>query len=98
MIFKNLDISNLINKNNLEHTVNQLKVLIKQAWTKNAKKLRIMKHSKQWWTEECGQSLDKYRMTRSLGNWKKFKKVIKSTKRSFFDTKIQEIENKSYGS
>ena len=31
LIFKNLDMSNLIDKDNLEHTVNQLKVLIKQA-------------------------------------------------------------------
>ena len=56
-----------------------------------------MKHSKQWWTEECSRSLDNYRTTRSLENWKKFKKVIKNTKRSFFDTKIQEVANKSHG-
>jgi len=31
LIFKNLDMFNLIDKDNLEHTVNQLKVLIKQA-------------------------------------------------------------------
>ena len=37
LIFKNLDTFNLINKDNLEHTVNQLKVLIKQAWIKNTK-------------------------------------------------------------
>ena len=47
LIFKNLDTSNIINKNNLENTVNQLEALIKQAWTKNTKRLRIMKHSKQ---------------------------------------------------
>jgi len=54
LIFKNLDTYNIIDKNNLENTVNQLEVLIKQAWTKNAKRLRITKYSKQWWTEECG--------------------------------------------
>ena len=96
-IFKNLDTSNLIDKDNLEHTVNQLEALIKQAWIKNTKKLRIMKHSKQWWMEEYGQSLNNYRMTRSLENWKKFKKVVKDTKRSFFNTRIQEIANKSCG-
>jgi len=36
-------------------------------------------------------------MTRSLENWKKFKKVVKNTKKSFFDIKIQEVVNKSHG-
>jgi len=36
-------------------------------------------------------------MTRSLDNWKSFKKVVKNIKRSFFDAKIQEAINKSYG-
>jgi len=52
--FKNLDTSNIIDKDNLENTVKHLEALIEQAWIKNAKKSRIMKHSKQWWTEECG--------------------------------------------
>ena len=34
-------------------------------------------------------------MTRSLENWKKFKKVVKNIKRSFFNMKIQEVANKS---
>ena len=72
-------------------------MLRNQVWTKNAKQLRITKHSKQWWTEECSRSLNNYRMTRSLENWKKFKKVVKNTKKSFFDMKIQEVANKSCG-
>ena len=64
---------------------------------KNAKKSRFSKHSKQWWTDECSRSLNNYRMTRSLENWKNFKKVVKNVKRTFFDTKIQEVANKSYG-
>ena len=47
--------------------------------------------------KECSRSLDNYRMTRSLENWKKFKKIIKNTKRSFFDMKIQEVVSKSHG-
>ena len=95
--FKNLDTSNIINKDNLENTIKHLEVLIEQAWTKNAKKSRITEHSKQWWTEEYGWSLNNYRITRSLEDWKKFKKIVKSTKRTFFDVKIQEIVNKSHG-
>ena len=95
--FKNLDTSNIIDKDNIEYTIKHLEALIEQAWTKNTKKLRIMKHFKQWWTEEYGWSLNNYRTTRSLENWKKFKKVVKSTKRLFFDMKIQEIANKSHG-
>ena len=36
-------------------------------------------------------------MTRSLKNWKNFKKVVKNIKRTFFDMKIQEVANKSHG-
>ena len=97
MSLKNLETSNITDKDNLENMVNHLKALINQAWTKNAKRSRITKHSKQWWTEECGRSLNNYRTSRSLENWKNFKKVVKNTKRSFFDMKIQEVVNKSCG-
>jgi len=70
-------------------------MIIDQAWTKNAKISKISKHSKQWWIEDCSCSLDNYRSSRSLENWKKFKKIVKDTKRSFFDDKIQEVVNKS---
>ena len=90
-IFKNLDLSNITDKVYLENMVNHLNLLIDQAWNKNAK------YSKQWWNKECSESLNVYRMTRSLEDWKKFKKVVKNTKRSFFDLKIQNIANKSHG-
>ena len=94
---QNLDTSNIGDTEKLERIVNQLGAIINQAWTKNAKKSKISKHSKQWWTEECSWSLNNYRMTRSLDNWKSFKKVVKNIKRSFFDVKIQEVANKSRG-
>ena len=96
--FKNLDTSDIGDIEKLECIVNQLGAIIDQAWTKNAKKSKISKHSKQWWTEEYSRSLNNYRMTRSLDNWKSFKKVVKNVKRSFFDAKIQEVANKSCGS
>ena len=93
--FKSLDTSNIKDIDKLECVVNQLGMIIDQAWTKNAKKSKISKHSKQWWSEECKWSLNNYRASRSLENWKKFKKTVKNVKRSFFDNKIQEIANKS---
>ena len=91
--FKNLDTTNIEDIVKLKQVVKQFGMIINQAWTKNAKK---SKHSKQWWTEDCSHSLDNYRSSRSLENWKKFKKIVKDTKRSFFDDKIQEISNKSH--
>ena len=96
LIFKNLDMSSISDKPHLKNTVNCLNTLIDQAWNRHTKRSRIIKHSKQWWNKDCSKSLNKYRMTRSLENWKRFKKVIKNSKRSFFDLKIQEVVNKSH--
>ena len=95
--FKIMNTSNIKDMEKLERVVNQLGSIIDQAWTKNTKKSKISKHSKQWWTEECSCSLNNYRASRSLEDWKKFKKVVKDIKRFFFDNKIQEIANKNRG-
>jgi len=94
--FKNFDTSNITSKEVLEYMVNKLNSIVDQAWNKNTKCSRIMKHSKKWWSEECNKALTDYRSTRSLNDWKIFKKVIKDTKRAFFDLKIQEVAEKSY--
>ena len=95
--FKHLNTSNIVDTKVLEWVVNQLRLIIDQAWTKNAKKSRISKHSKQWWSDGCKRSLNNYRSSRSLDNWKKFKNSVKNAKQSFFDDKIQEVANKSQG-
>jgi len=46
--FKNLDMSDIRDTEKLECIINQLGAIIDQAWTKNAKKSKISKHSKQW--------------------------------------------------
>ena len=45
--FKNLNTSSIADTDDLECTVNQLRAIIDRAWTKNAKKSKISKHSKQ---------------------------------------------------
>jgi len=93
--FKHLNTSNIVDTEEIEQAVNQLGSIIDLAWTKNAKRSRISRHSKQWWLDDCKRSLDKYRSARSLENWKKFKNSVKNAKWSFFDNKIQEVANKS---
>ena len=48
VVIKNLNISNLTDSVKLENLINLFGSRIKQAWEKNAKWTRIMKHSKQW--------------------------------------------------
>jgi len=78
--FKMLDTSNIVDVIKLKRVVNQLKSIIDQAWSKNTKKLKISKHSKQWWSDACSWSLINYRTTRSRENWKTFKKTVKDAK------------------
>ena len=66
-------------------------------WTKNAKRTRISKHSKQWWSQSCSMAINKYRASRNLENWKAFKSTVKESKRSFFDNKILKIANSRHG-
>jgi len=80
VIIRTLDISNLTDNVKLENLVNLFGLRINWAWEKNAKCIRIMKHSKQWWNKEYNWALNKYRMTRSIEDWKSFKKLVKSTK------------------
>jgi len=94
-IFKSLNTSTLSNQESLEQVVNSLVLRINQAWNTNARKVNITRHSKKWWNKDCNQALNKYRVSRNLEDWKSFKRTVKSTKRSFFDTKIQKVTNKS---
>jgi len=94
---KNIDTSDLSDPYLLEGVTNTLASKIENAWRANSKRVKITRHSKSWWNKECSLALSNYRTTRSLENWKIFKNKVKTTKRSFFDIKIQEIANKKQG-
>jgi len=95
--FKTLDTNDMNDVVKLDHVVKQIGHIIDHAWKDNAKKARISKHSKQWWSDKCSQALNNYRNSRSLENWKNFKRAIKNAKRSYFDDKIQKIASKGKG-
>jgi len=95
--FTLLDTLNINSVKNLNSIVNQLGLIINQAWTKYAKRSKLSKHSKQWWTNSCSIALNNYRTSRSRDSWKAFKSSTREAKRSFFDSKIKEIVNKSRG-
>jgi len=78
--FNKLDTFNIGDIDELDRIVNQLSVIVKQMWFKNAKKSRFSKHSKQWWSESCRNALSTYRLERSRENWKSFKLAVKNAK------------------
>ena len=79
-IIKNLDIPNMSNIDKLENIVNILASNTEHIWRKNSKLVNVTKHSKSWWNKDCNQSLRNYRTSRTLEDWKIFKKTVKSSK------------------
>ena len=96
-VFKSLDTTSPVNCESLEQTVDSLATGIKQVWKSNTKRVKITKHSKIWWNNECRRFLNIYRESRSLEDWKYFKSIVKITKRAFFNSKIQKVTDKSCG-
>ena len=91
-----LDTSNINNVDNLINVVNCLGSIVELTWLKNSKRMKISKHSKQWWSQSCRSAISKYRESRSRDDWKAFKATVKETKRTFFDNKICEITNSKH--
>jgi len=65
---KNINISDLSDHSKIEEITNSLASRIEFAWKMNAKQVRITKHSKSWWNNNCNCTLNKYRTTRNLEN------------------------------
>jgi len=94
---RNLNMSNLSDITSLNRAVNDFTNVVKSAWEKNSKIINITKHSKSWWDENCSRDLENYRSSKSLEDWKIFRRTVKNTKHLFFNLKIQEIANKKQG-
>ena len=58
--------------------------------------VNITRHSKAWWRTKIVDIHYKNWQSYSLENWKDFKSIVKKSKYSFFDKKIDEIANKKY--
>ena len=65
---KLLDMTNIDDIDKLDQIVNQLGSIVELSWAKNAKKSKISKHSKQWWSETYSLALNTYRTARSHEN------------------------------
>ena len=63
--FNSLDTSNINSVECLNQIIDQLGSIIEQMWSKSAKRSKLSKHSKQWWTNSCSLALINYRMSRS---------------------------------
>ena len=80
-----MNTSNLSDIKSLENVIDLLTYIIERAWNKNSKIVNILKHSKSWWNMSYSRDLEKYRLSKSLADWKQFKKTVKDTTCSFFD-------------
>ena len=94
---KNINTADIGNIACLDNIVNKFTNLLESIWTKNSKVVNIMVHSKNWWDANCSRDLNIYRSSKRLEDWKQFKRIVKNTKCSFFNLKIQEITNKKHG-
>ena len=68
-----LGTSNIMSKENLETTVQRLANIFNNAQYFQAKKKHIMKHSKEWQTHACTESLNRYHNTGHIEHWQEFK-------------------------
>ena len=90
-----IDTSKIPNKESLEAIIQEYTRISDFIQYKFLKNINITKYSKAWWTEEYSNKLSKYRSSKTIEDWRNFKRVIKKTKYIFFDNKIQEITLKN---
>ena len=86
-----LDTMIIMFKEILEITVQHLANIFSNAWYSHTKKKHITKHSKEWWTHDCTESLNRYRTIGAIEHGREFKSNTWKVKKTFFDNKIYEI-------
>ena len=77
---KNVNMTSIQNAETLEKVVMALSSNIEELWQRHSKTVKITKHSKVWWNNNCQLSLDRYWHSRSLKNWCSFKNMVKNSK------------------
>src|SRR6202171_835956 len=75
----------------IEEVTSAISAVLLKAWSDHAKESRITKHSKEWWNLDCSSALDVYRASRSLEDWKEYRRTIKVAKHEFFGMRIYEV-------
>jgi len=90
-VIRNIDISNIPDKEFLKLIVQEYIRILESTWYKYLQCVNITKYSKVWWNEKCQVKLSNYRSFKMIEDWKIFKEVIKKTKCLFFNDEIQEI-------
>ena len=93
---RNINTSNILDIASINRATDKFASMVKVTWRKNSKVINITRHSKSWWNESYCRDLEKYRLSKSLEDWKWFWRIVKNMKWQFFDLKIQKIANKKH--
>ena len=86
-----MEMTNITSCEMLESITQEFATIVENFWNKFSKIVNITKQSQAWWNKECNRDLAVYQMSKQRSDWIKYRKMVKLTKRNFFDSKIQEI-------
>ena len=67
---RNIDTSNISDIASLDRAVNKFVSIVEVTWENNLKVINITRHSKSWWDKSYSRNLEKYRLSKSLEDWK----------------------------
>ena len=85
----------ILDKESLGLIVQEYTRISESIWYKHLYCVNITKCSKAWWKKEYQVKLMSYRSSKLIEGWKTFKRIIKKTKKLFFNDKIQEFTLKN---